>query len=59
MRECRDQLNLALFHADAMVNSKSVTPASMTSIWQLTSKALCKVTALKSEICGNEPPKIG
>ena len=58
MRLCRDQLKLALWHADAAVNG-TVTPDSMTSLWQLTSKANCSVNALKSEVCGNEPPKIG
>ncbi len=58
MKVCRDQLKLALHHADAMVNGV-VSPESMTSLWQLCSKANCAINALKSEVCGNEPPKIG
>jgi len=59
MKACRDQLKIALFHADAMANGSPVTPSSLTSLWQLCSKANCSVNALKSEVCGNEPPKIG
>lgn len=59
VRACRDQLKLALFHADAMANGSPVTPESMTSLWQLAGKANGCINALKSEICGNEPPKVG
>jgi hypothetical protein len=58
MKSCRDQLKLALHHADAMVNG-IVTPPSITSLWQISGKAHGAITALKSEVCGNEPPKIG
>lgn len=59
MRACRDQLKLALYHADAMANGSPVTSSSMTTLWQLTGKAHSSINALKSEISGNEPPKIG
>jgi hypothetical protein len=58
MRECRDQLKLSLHHADAMVNGV-VSPSSITSLWQIAGKAHGMINALKSEVCGNEPPKIG
>ncbi len=59
MKQCRDQLKIALFHADAMANGSQVTASAMTSLWQLAGKALGSINALKSEVCGNEPPKIG
>ncbi len=59
MRACRDQLKLALHHADAMVAGTPVTNASMTTLWQLAGKAHGSINALKSEVAGNEPPKIG
>jgi len=58
MRVCRDKLKLALFHADAMVNG-IVTPASITTLWQIAGSAHGAINALKSEVCGNEPPKVG
>jgi hypothetical protein len=59
MRACRDQLKLALFHAEAMVTTESVTADRMTTLWQLTGKSHSCINALKSEISGNPPPKIG
>jgi len=58
IRVCRDQIKLALWHADAMVNGL-ITPESITSLWQISGKAHGCINALKSEVCGNEPPKIG
>lgn len=59
IRECRDQLKLSLHHADAMVNGSPISASSMTTLWQLTGKAHSNINALKSEVSGNEPPKVG
>lgn len=42
-----------------MVNGSPISASSMTTLWQLTGKAHSNINALKSEVSGNEPPKVG
>lgn len=54
----RDQIKMALWHADSMCK-QTVGADSMTTLWQITGKAHSMVNSLKSEVSGNEPPKMG
>lgn len=57
-REIADQLKLALHHADFLTRS-TVDAANMNTLWTIIGKAYTAAAALKSEVGGNEPPKVG